>query len=187
MLDEILSKFKIKPTSSNMVSKRGQHVASNNVGWCWTNTLVSFERALRKNILRRTTSCKLKIWAINNKATVCGDISTPFRLYFKVIVKSEWQWLWDTVEILPQNCCLVVNSPCWVYKMFFFGVCFYLYCIKLSAGKGFFLNLLKTSRYQVSRFVFGWHNLQRLALDDKAVADFNRLVTTNDINKFVAT
>ena len=71
--------------------------------------------------------------------------------------------------------------------MFFFGVCFYLYCIKLSAGKGVFLNLLKTSRYQVSRFVFGWHNLQRLALDDKAVADFNRLVTTNNINKFVAT
>ena len=31
MLDEILSKFKIKPTSSNMVFKRGQHVASNNI------------------------------------------------------------------------------------------------------------------------------------------------------------
>ena len=68
----------------------------------------------------------------------------------------------------------------------FFGVCFYLHFIKLSAGKRF-LNLSKTSRYQVSRFVFGLHNLQRLALDDKAVADFNRLVTTNDINKFVAT
>ena len=31
ILDEILSEFKIRPTSSNMVFKRGQHVASNNV------------------------------------------------------------------------------------------------------------------------------------------------------------
>ena len=45
MLHEILSKFKIKPTSSNMVFKRGQHVASNSVGWCWTNMLASFEQA----------------------------------------------------------------------------------------------------------------------------------------------
>ena len=29
---KILSKFKLKPTSSNIVFKRGQHVASNNVG-----------------------------------------------------------------------------------------------------------------------------------------------------------
>ena len=47
MLDEILSKFKIKPTFSDMVFKRGQHVASNNVGWCWTNMLASFEQALK--------------------------------------------------------------------------------------------------------------------------------------------
>ena len=48
---------------------------------------------IRKNILRRTTSGKLKIWQ-----QFCGDISTIF------------QWLWSRVEISPQNCCLVVNS-----------------------------------------------------------------------------
>ena len=44
---KILSRFKLKSTSSYMVFKRGQHVISSNVGWCWTNMLaISFNRPL---------------------------------------------------------------------------------------------------------------------------------------------
>ena len=69
MLHEILSKFK-----SNMVFKRGQHVASNNVGWCWTNMLASFEQAFR--LQQRDANTK------ESKDTVLESDDFPLRRLF---------------------------------------------------------------------------------------------------------
>ena len=90
MLDEILIKLKIKPTSSNMVFKRGQHVASNNVGWCWTNKLASFEQAFTLSNISTQTSWKICVNTV-------GIEATPTELPCdRTILK-----LWKCVFLLP--------------------------------------------------------------------------------------
>ena len=57
-----------------MVFKRGQHVASNNVGWRWTNMLASFEHAFR--LQQRDANAK------ESKDTVLKSDDFPLRRLF---------------------------------------------------------------------------------------------------------
>ena len=81
-----------------------------------------------------------------------NSFAVIFRLYFKRHCQTRmtmskslskqsvilvWQWLWNRVEISPQNCCFVVNSSYLEFtRCSSSEYVFFLHFIKLSAGKG---------------------------------------------------